>query len=275
MQPYTPERRQELSREVRALSSRDLQLWSLGFMVMLVLASGILCFLLPNARASVKLELRYVPQLSMGLIAMVLLLNFYLIDKRRELDKSRRQIIRDLVLDEGFDRFAVLDPVTQVFRRTHLHQVLDRELRRANREGVPVTLLMVKHRCIRKLATLYGGATADAFVSEVAQVLQQNFRGSDRIIRYSDSEFLVVLTGTNGRQAQTACARLQEYVDRWNLHTDMQWEMCLTTAAGEYHPGSGPFELIASLCDRVAELAAACEQSEAAIEQAFPATAGV
>lgn len=261
MEPHTLARQQELTQKAQALSTRDLQLWSLGFLVMLVLASGVLCFLLPNAHANFKVELRYVPQLSMGLISMVLLLNFYLIDKRRELDLSRQKLFREMALDEGFDRFAMIDPVTQVYRRSHLQALLEEELRRARREQIPVTFLLVKYVGMKRLAAAYGDATSDSFISEVAKLLQQNFRGSDRIVRFSDSEFLVVMTGTTRKQADIACNRLQGYVDRWNLHSEKPWEMCLTLAAGEYMEGTGPFELISSLVTQANEVLAVAENS--------------
>lgn len=273
MESHSQERRQELTQKVRALSTRDFQLWSVGFLVMLVLASGILCFLLPYAHADFKVELRYVPQLSMGLIAMVLLLNFYLIDKRRELDEFRQKLYREMAFDEGFDRFVVIDPLTQVYRRSHLHTLLEEELRRARREQIPVTFLLIKYVGIKRLAAAYGDATSDSFIADVAKLLQQNFRGSDRIVRFSDSEFLVVMTGTNRKQADIACNRLQGYVDRWNLLGEKQWEMCLTLALGEYQEGTGPFELIGSLVTQASEVLSVAETSRTDVFSAAAAAA--
>jgi diguanylate cyclase (GGDEF)-like protein len=255
-------RAQEASRKFRALSTRDLQLWSLGFLTMLVLVSGLLCFLLPNTHANFKVELRYVPQLSMGLIALVLLLNIYVMDQRRELDRVRHQLVRELAVAESFERFAVLDPLTQVFRRNHLRELFDRELKGAGREGVPATFLLIKHHSMQKLVAAYGGASADSFVTHVVRVLQQNFRGADRIVRYSESEFLVLMTGTNRAQAEIAINRLREMVDRWNTVNDSPWEMCLTMAAREFQAGMGPFELIGSLQNEIIQAAAAFEHAQ-------------
>jgi len=256
-------RAQELNRKFRALSTRDLQLWSLGFLIMLVLVSGLLCLLVPNMRTNLKVEWRYIPQLSMGLIALVLLLNIYVMDQRRALDRIRHELIRELTMEESFERFAVLDPLTQVFRRNHLRDLFDRELKDAGREGASVTFLLIKHHSMQKLVSTYGGASADSFVTQVARVLQQNFRGSDRIVRYSESEFLVLMTGTRRERAEIAIARLRDLVHRWNVTSNSPWEMCLTTVAREFQSDMGPFDLIAALQADCAQAdAAAFEQAQ-------------
>src|SRR5262245_3549189 len=86
----------DVARRLKALSGRDLQLWSIGFMVMMVLASAVASIILPNTATTFYLQPRYLPQLALGLIALVLLLNFYLIEKRRALDRERQQMVAQL-----------------------------------------------------------------------------------------------------------------------------------------------------------------------------------
>src|SRR3954470_16425049 len=131
MQTVTLARREELARQISALSRRDVQLWSIASLVMLVLVSGILSFLLPNITASVKVEIKYLPQLSLGLIALVVLLNFYLIEQRREVNRKERELLRQLALAETVEQFAVIDPVTNIFNRRFLDDLVPRELKRA------------------------------------------------------------------------------------------------------------------------------------------------
>ncbi|MBV8206511.1 MAG: GGDEF domain-containing protein [Acidobacteria bacterium] len=239
--------RQDLARQVSALAGRDLQLWMLGFLVMLVLASGILCFALPDQQTELHLQLRYVPQVSMGLIALVVLLNVYLMKQRREGDSLRHELLRRLTMDEASEQLSILDPVTQVFRRSYLGVLIDRELVRANREGVPISFMRVRHSDFHQLLERHGEEQAQQFAADVANVLQQNFRGADRIVRYGDSEFLVIMTGTSRRDSEHARRRLQEYVDRWNLHSQMPMEMCLLTSSAEYRAGMDAFQVVAEL----------------------------
>lgn len=255
MESFSADHRNELNRRISALSGRDLQLWSLGFLVMVVMASGILCFALPNHDAA-RMQLRYLPQISIGLIALVLLLNIYLIEQRRTVERLRAQLVREAALDEGFERFSVLDPATHVFRRSYLPDLLEREVARANREGSTLTFVRVNHDPMDRLTARFGRATAELVLGDIANVLQQNFRGSDRVVRYSDSEFLVLMPGTSVRQSVSACVRLQDYVDRWNLLTDTRCEMCLTTATAEYHAGMDAVAILRELMSPTEPMAA-------------------
>src|SRR6202035_4174943 len=47
-QPSMLARTEEIQKQIQALSGRDLQLWSIGILVILVLTSGLLALILPN-----------------------------------------------------------------------------------------------------------------------------------------------------------------------------------------------------------------------------------
>jgi len=42
------ERAEEIQQQIQQISGRDLQLWSIGILIMLVLTAGILALVLPN-----------------------------------------------------------------------------------------------------------------------------------------------------------------------------------------------------------------------------------
>jgi len=247
VETVTLARREELARQISALSRRDVQLWSIAGLVMLVLASGILSFVLPNITAHVKVEIKYLPQLSLGLIALVLLLNFYLIEQRREVNRKERELIRQLALAETVEQFAVIDPVTNIFNRRFLDDLVPRELKRAQRGETPITFTMVHHQSLGLLIARYGSVIAEHFVGEVAQLLQRNFRGTDTLIRYSESQFLVVMPDTNEEQSTFAISRLTERVDRWNSESGMVCELELRFTRGQYRTGQNVWQLIERL----------------------------
>lgn len=222
----------DLQKFARNLWIRDVQLWSIALTVMLVLASGIVFLVLPSGGSPLNVHIRYIPQLVSGLIALVLLLNMYLIERRRELDRSRNRLFRELSSSA-----EVLDPLTQVFRRACLDELLKREIARANRDGSSITFLVARHDPLRLLVARHGRTPAELLVVEIAQVIKKTFRGSDLIVRYSDSEFLVVMPETTNEQAKRPCDRLQESVDRWNLWHNSPSEMWLTLDTAEYRTG--------------------------------------
>jgi hypothetical protein len=83
-QPSMLVRADEIQQQIQQLSGRDLQLWSIGILIILVLTSGLLALLVPNlvwAQRMVRVEHSYLPQLFFGLISLVLLFNIYLLSQ--------------------------------------------------------------------------------------------------------------------------------------------------------------------------------------------------
>lgn len=237
----------EHERRARELRARDWQLWSLGLLIMAVLMSGVLCLVFPNVHTTFQVESRYLPHLSLGLIGLVLLFNFYLIEQRHLLDASRSQLIREQALEEDRVRFAPLDALTQVFRRAYFPEILDREVTRANRSANSLTFMMVRHGAVETLTKRYGKIATELLIADIAMGLRQNFRGADSIIRFSDCEFLVLLPNTTEHQSHAARERLERFVDRWNLESTSPCEMSLKVSAVEYRFGKDPTKLIDSL----------------------------
>ena len=84
VQPSVLIRADEIQEQIQQLSGRDLQLWSIGILLILVLTSGLLALVIPNlvwAQRIVHIEHFYLPQLFFGLISLVLLFNIYLSHK--------------------------------------------------------------------------------------------------------------------------------------------------------------------------------------------------
>ena len=68
-QPSMLVRAEEIQRQIHQLSGRDLQLWSIGILVILVLTGGLLALVLPNvmwAQRVIRVEHAYLPQLFFG-----------------------------------------------------------------------------------------------------------------------------------------------------------------------------------------------------------------
>src|SRR4051812_35728872 len=105
-QPSMLARAEEIQAQIQQLSKRDLQLWSIASLVVLVLTGGFLALMAPNLTGGERL-LRmgeaYVPQLIFGLICLVVLFNIYLLSQRSNLNSPRRALIGELVLNERLE----------------------------------------------------------------------------------------------------------------------------------------------------------------------------
>jgi hypothetical protein len=81
-------RADDIQQQIRQLSGCDLQLWSIGILVILTLTAGLLAFITPNlmwAQRVVRIAHAYLPQLVYGLIPLIVLFNIYLLSRRESL----------------------------------------------------------------------------------------------------------------------------------------------------------------------------------------------
>jgi diguanylate cyclase (GGDEF)-like protein len=206
----------EIQQQIMALSGRDLQLWSITLLVVLVLSAGFAAVLAPNLvwkPALAHVEVRYLPQLFFGLISLVILFNVYIIGQKRELHATRKALVQELIFNERLEGLSLIDPLTQLFNRRALDQMLSKEVVRANRLGSSLTILMIDLDDFKSINTRFGHQVGDTFLGEAAQLLRTTFRGSDMVFRYGGDEFLVVMPETTEEQAENALRRLSNELE--------------------------------------------------------------
>lgn len=227
----------KVNRELDAVSTRDYQLWAIGMLVMLVLLTGVFAVVAPSAlwkQAELRVDTRYVPQLLLGLTALVLLLNFYLVDQKRKLRHIQDRLVGELLQSNRLQQFSLLDRETGVFSKQYLPEVVARESANANRFGTAITFIGVEASCGSQ-DSMNPDGNKDLPVS-VAHILRSNFRGTDNIIRMQDSTFLIALPETNEHEASIALRRLASRVDDWNANPQQSLEIHLQYQTASYQP---------------------------------------
>jgi diguanylate cyclase (GGDEF)-like protein len=227
--------------EIERLERRDLQLWSIAILVVLVLASGISALLMPGLMfrlGTVQVQASLLPQLFFALITLVILFNIYILQQRRALHQTREELVRQIVYNEAATRLSMIDPLTDTFNRRYMDQVLDKDLKRADRMGVNLGVVMIDINNFKAVNTRFGHLVGDQVLVEVAKVLKQTFRASDIIMRYGGDEFLVILNDTDEARSALALDRLQKAVERWNGRAPIEgYEMALSWGVGIYSKG--------------------------------------
>jgi diguanylate cyclase (GGDEF)-like protein len=96
-------------------------------------------------------------------------------------------------LRESLRRQSVLDPLTGLFNRRHFDAALKRELARARRKNVPVSLVLVDIDHFKRVNDDYGHAIGDAVLRTIAQQLRLGIREGDIACRYGGEEMVLLL----------------------------------------------------------------------------------
>src|ERR1041385_8444057 len=168
-------RAEEIQRQIHALSRRDMQLWSIVTLILLVLTAGFLALIAPNldwTQRMIRMEQSYLPQLGFGLVSLVLLFNVYILGQRATLNSTRKALISELVLNERLESLSLIDPLTQLFNRRALDELISHQLARTNRSGDPLTFLILDLKGFRALNAKMGSMEGNRVLVEFAKLLK-------------------------------------------------------------------------------------------------------
>lgn len=90
---------------------------------------------------------------------------------------------------------AMRDPLTGLYNRRYLDEMLQREVTRARRENYPVSLAMIDLDHFKRVNDTYGHQTGDRLLQLLGAMLQAKARDTDIPCRYGGEEFVLLLPG--------------------------------------------------------------------------------
>jgi diguanylate cyclase (GGDEF)-like protein len=128
-------------------------------------------------------------------------------------------------------RLAVMDPLTGLTNRRYLDTAAETELRRADRQGTPVSVLVLDLDHFKAINDTYGHGVGDTVLTAAAQVWRRTLRSEDILCRVGGEEFVALLPGTDVAQAQRLAERLLAVTRRQRINVDDQ-DIRVTTSIG-------------------------------------------
>ena len=99
---------------------------------------------------------------------------------------------------EWFDRLAHTDPLTGLANRRTLDRMLEVEVARAGRQGVPLSIAILEIDRFAEIQKAGGNSAGDDALRRVAQVLAESVRLMDTVARYGNEQFILVAPGPEG-----------------------------------------------------------------------------
>ena len=107
------------------------------------------------------------------------------------------------------ERQAITDGLTGLYNHRYVYERLNQEIARAQRYGLPLSLLMIDIDDFKSFNDRFGHPTGDLVLVEVGRILGTHIRvGIDIAARYGGEEFVIVLPNTAREGAQVVGARL-------------------------------------------------------------------
>lgn len=114
-------------------------------------------------------------------------------------------------------QFAFTDHLTGLKTRGYFEQQLELEIKRSERSGLPLTLLMLDIDNFKALNDFYGHRTGDKVLRRVSSVLMEDMREVDTVARYGGEEFAIILPDTTEAEAAVVAERIRSAVELRNF----------------------------------------------------------
>jgi diguanylate cyclase (GGDEF)-like protein len=129
----------------------------------------------------------------------------------RQANQQLRTHLQEIrTLQSALEEEAIRDPLTGLYNRRYLDETFGREIRRAEREKVPLSLLMLDIDHFKRLNDSYGHPAGDAVLRELAAVLQAGVRAGDIACRWGGEEFALLLPAASAKSALERADALRE-----------------------------------------------------------------
>lgn len=125
-----------------------------------------------------------------------------------------RQLTEIQTLQVSLREQATHDPLTGLYNRRFLYEVLEPKFAQAERNSQPISILLLDIDHFKRVNDTYGHSAGDACLKTLAQTLEQVSRGSDMCFRYGGEEFLLLLPDTSAAGAFYLAEILRQKVEQ-------------------------------------------------------------
>lgn len=117
--------------------------------------------------------------------------------------------IANIRLREALRNQSIRDPLTGIYNRRYLEEMLERETRRAVRAEHGLGVLMLDLDRFKKFNDTYGHDAGDLVLREAASLLLRSVRAEDIVCRFGGEEFVVILPVADLKVTEARAERIR------------------------------------------------------------------
>ena len=128
---------------------------------------------------------------------------------------------------------SITDSLTGVYNREFMKEFLNKKIKEAKRYNFPLSISMLDIDFFKKINDTYGHLTGDCVLKELSTLMQENFRGSDTIIRYGGEEFLIIMPFTSLKDAYIKMEKFRKTVDEYNFCGKQKLHVTISAGVAE------------------------------------------
>lgn len=132
------------------------------------------------------------------------------------------------------------DELTGLYNRRYFMEVLEREMKGAERYGRELALCLMDLDFFKRINDTHGHPAGDEVLRQTARLLREFSRESDIPCRYGGEEFAVVITDTSMGNARLFCDRFREKLENHVIeYQGISLRVTVSIGVAGYCPASG------------------------------------
>lgn len=141
----------------------------------------------------------------------------WLDDRRRLLISAGQELalaLANVKLNETLREQASKDPLTDMYNRRYMEEMLEKELHRARRSKHSIGFIMADLDHFKNFNDSYGHEAGDLMLKAVADLIMSSTRSEDIACRYGGEEFLIILPSASLQDTFSRAVIIQKAVAR-------------------------------------------------------------
>lgn len=139
----------------------------------------------------------------------------------------------NIQLFQEMQQLAVTDALTSIYNRHHINEMLQREVKRAQRHGHLLSVLLIDVNGFKTYNDRFGHLRGDEVLKTIAQLLAAQVRSTDVLGRFGGDEFVAILPDTGGDGARVVAEKMRTAVAGAQL---AETALGVTVGVATFHP---------------------------------------
>jgi diguanylate cyclase (GGDEF)-like protein/PAS domain S-box-containing protein len=115
--------------------------------------------------------------------------------------------------EEELKRLARTDKLTGAFNRTKFKEIIEREIERVKRYNQPLSLIIFDIDHFKRVNDKYGHIAGDHVLKTIADIVIENIRKIDYLVRWGGEEFMILSSETRLNKAYALAERIKEVIE--------------------------------------------------------------
>jgi len=121
-----------------------------------------------------------------------------------------RDVTEKIKLEKELLELSITDGLTGLHNQRHFYNELDKEMERAKRQHMTLSLLLFDLDDFKAYNDIHGHLEGDKVLKSVAQAVLKSIRRMDSAYRYGGDEFTVILPGATQEEAAQVAERIRK-----------------------------------------------------------------